>query len=175
MVQTTLREHLQETEDAISAGRIDEALEGCQRILRQYPESLEVQRLLGEVYLAQGHLDEAQQAFDWVLTNDPENVIAYCDRALISERLADFETALDCYQQAYELSRGNSQIRQQFNELGAKTGQPSFMLSRAGLARLYMWGDLLSQAMQEWAAVLSVSPERLDARLGLMETYWYEG
>ncbi len=168
MVQTTLREHLQETEDAISAGRIDEALEGCQRILRQYPESLEVQRLLGEVYLAQGHLDEAQQAFDWVLTNDPENVIAYCDRALISERRSDFETALDCYQQAYELSRGNSQIRREFNKLSEKVGQQGFMFSRAGLARLYMRGDLLPQAVQEWEAVLASSPDRIDARTGLL-------
>jgi len=175
MVQTTLREHLQETEDAISAGRIDEALEGCQRILRQYPESLEVQRLLGEVYLAQGHLDEAQQAFDWVLTNDPENVIAYCDRALISERRSDFETALDCYQQAYELSRGNSQIRREFNKLSEKVGQQGFMFSRAGLARLYMRGDLLPQAVQEWEAVLASSPDRIDARTGLLEAYWREG
>src|ERR1700680_3752595 len=49
------------------------------------------------------------------------------------------------------------------------------MLSRAGLARLYMRGDLLTQAMQEWEAVLSTAPDRLDARLGLMETCWREG
>jgi tetratricopeptide (TPR) repeat protein len=175
MAQKTLRDYLQETEDAITSGHIDDALTRCQYVLTYFPEALEAQRLLGEVYLAQEDLENAQQMFDWILMNDPENVLAYCNRALISERLSDFETALDCYQQAYELSRGNSQIRQQFNELGAKTGQPSFMLSRAGLARLYMWGDLLSQAMQEWEAVLSVSPDRLDARLGLMETYWYEG
>jgi tetratricopeptide (TPR) repeat protein len=175
MAQITLRNYLQETEDAITSGHIDDALTRCQYVLTYFPEALEAQRLLGEVYLAQGDLENAQQMFDWILMNDPENVITYCNRALISEQLSDFETALDCYQQAYELSRGNSQIRQQFNELGAKTGQPSFMLSRAGLARLYMWGDLLSQATQEWEAVLSVSPDRLDARLGLMETYWYEG
>jgi tetratricopeptide (TPR) repeat protein len=174
MAQTTLRDHLQETEDAISAGRIDEALEGCQRILRQYPESLEVQRLLGEVYLAQGQLDQAQQAFDWVLTNDPENFIAYCDRALISERRSDYETALDCYQQAYELSR-DTRIRKEFNKLSQKVGQQGFMFSRAGLARLYMRGDLLPQAVQEWESVLASSPDRIDARTGLLEAYWREG
>jgi tetratricopeptide (TPR) repeat protein len=175
MAQITLRNYLQETEDAITSGRIGDALTRCQYVLTCVPEALEAQRLLGEVYLAQGHLEDAQQMFDWILMNDPENVIAYCNRALVSERLSDFETALDCYQQAYELSRGNSQIRRQFNELGAKTGQPSFMFSRAGLARLYMWGDLLSQAMQEWETVLAMSPDRLDARLGLLETYWHEG
>lgn len=174
MAQITLRDYLQETEDAITNTRIDDALAHCQLILASFPESLEAQRLLGEVYLAQGHLEEAQQAFDWVLTNDPENIIVYCDRALISERLSDYETALDCYQQAYELSRGNSDIRNQFNKLNAKVGQQGFMFSRAGLARLYMRGDLLPQAIQEWEAVLAGNPDRLDARTGLLEAYWRE-
>ena len=175
MVQTTFRDYLQATEDAISSGDIDEAMTNCQHILSYFPESLEAQRLLGEIYLEQGHLEEAQQTFDWILTSDPENVLAYCNRALISERMLDFDTALDCYQQAYELSRGNRQIRQEFNQLSAKIGQPGFMFSRAGLARLYMRGDLLPQALLEWEAVLNASPDRLDARLGLLETYWREG
>ncbi len=175
MAQTMLRDYLQQTEDALSSGRIKDALANCQYILTHYPESLEVQRLLGEVYLAQGHLEDAQQSFDWVLSSDPENVVAYCDRALISERMSDFDTALDCYQQAYELSRGNSQIRQEFNQLSVKVGQPHFMFSRAGLARLYMRGDLLLQAIQEWEFVLTATPDRLDARTGLLEALWREG
>jgi tetratricopeptide (TPR) repeat protein len=175
MAQITLRDYLQETEDAISAGRAEEALSRCQHMLTYFPEALEPQRLLGEVYLAQNKLEEARHAFDWVLTGDPEHVVAYCNRALISESMADYDTALDCYQQAYELSRGNGQIRSKFNAISAKAGQQGFMFSRAGLARLYMRGDLLSQAVQEWDAVLAVSPERLDARTGLLETYWCEG
>ncbi len=175
MASATLRDYLQYTEDAISAGRIDEAQARCQRILSHFPESLEAQRLLGEVYLAQEQLEEAQQTFDWILVNDPENIVVYCDRALICERLSDYDTALDCYQQAYELSRGDSQIRHEFNKLSARVGQQGFMLSRAGLARLYMRGDLLPQAIQEWEAVLAATPDRLDARVGLLETCWHEG
>src|SRR3989440_5152214 len=175
MAQTTLRDYLQTTEDAISTGRVDDALANCQYILNHFPEALEAQRLLGEIYLAQGKLEDALQTFDWVLTNDPENVMAYCNRALISERMSDYDTALDCYQQAYELSRGNGQIRQIFNQLSPKIGQQGFVFSRAGLARLYMRGDLLPQAVQEWDTILSASPDRLDARTGLLETYWREG
>ncbi len=175
MAQTTLRDYLQITEDAISSGSVQDALTNCQNVLTYFPESLEALRLLGEVYLAQGKLEEAQQTFDWVLTNDPENVMAYCNRALISERMSDYDTALDCYQQAYELSRGNNQIRQIFNQLSEKVGQQGFIFSRAGLARLYMRGDLLPQAVQEWDIVLTANPDRLDARTGLLETYWREG
>src|SRR5438477_9082173 len=113
MAQTMLRDYLQRTKDAISSKHLDDALERCQQVLSQFPEALEAQRLLGEVYMAQGNLEDAQQMFDWVLTNDPENVGVYCSRALLSERLSDMDTALDCYQQAYELSRGNGQIRQE--------------------------------------------------------------
>jgi tetratricopeptide (TPR) repeat protein len=175
MANTTFFDYLQNTEDAISSGRIEDAMANCRHILSFFPGSLEAQRLLGEIYLAMGQLGEAQQTFDWILVNDPENVVVYCDRALTSERLSDIDTALDCYQQAYELSRGNSQIRQKFNQLSTKVGQQEFMFSRAGLARLYMRGDLLTQAEQEWEAVLNATPERLDARTGLLETCWREG
>ncbi|HEY5001630.1 MAG TPA: tetratricopeptide repeat protein [Ktedonobacteraceae bacterium] len=172
MAQITLRDYLQRAEDAIRDDRIDDAFTHCRNILSQFPESLEAQRLLGEAYLAQGQLEEAQQSFDWILTNDPENVVAYCNRALICERSLDYDTALDCYQQAYELSHGNSHIRQEFNRLSTETGPQGFMFSRAGLARLYMRGDLLTQAIQEWETVLALNPERLDARTGLLETCW---
>ncbi len=172
MAQITLRDYLQEAEDAIRDDRIDDAFTHCRNILAQFPESLDAQRLLGEAYLAQGQLEEAQQSFDWILTNDPENVVAYCNRALICERSSDYDTALDCYQQAYELSHGNSQIRREFNRLSTETGPQGFMFSRAGLARLYMRGDLLTQAIQEWETVLALNPERLDARTGLLETCW---
>ncbi|HET8913865.1 MAG TPA: tetratricopeptide repeat protein, partial [Ktedonobacteraceae bacterium] len=175
MVKATLRDYLQTTEEAINSGRLDEAQTSCQKILAQYPESLEAQRLLGEIYLGRDQFEQARQTFDWILINDPENVLVYCDRAVMSEKLADIDTALDCYQQAYELSRGNRDIRQQFNQLSAQVGQQGFMLSRAGLARLYMRGDLLSQAIQEWETVLASTPDRLDARTGLMEACWREG
>jgi tetratricopeptide (TPR) repeat protein len=175
IAQKALRDFLQETEDAMKSDRVDAAFANCQTILASFPESLEAHRLLGEVYLAQGRLEEALHAFDWVLTNDPENVLAYCNRAAVSERMSDFDTTLDCYQQAYELSRGDGQIRQKFTELSARVGQQGFIFSRAGLARLYMRGNLLTQAMQEWEAVLAATPDRLDARTGLLEIYWREG
>jgi tetratricopeptide (TPR) repeat protein len=172
MAQKTLRDYLLKTEDALKSNRIEDALSHTQLMLAHFPEALEVQRLLGEIYLAQGRLEDAQHVFDWVLTNDPENVVAYCNRAHVSERLTEYDVALDCYQQAYELSRGQKQIRAEFNRLSENVGQKGFMFSRAGLARLYMRGDMLSQALLEWEAVLGTTPDRLDARTGLLETYW---
>ncbi len=175
MAETTLRETLRLAEDDIGAGRPADALTRCQHILTHYPQMLEAQRVLGEAYLALNKTREAFKAFDRVLVSDPENTLAYCGRALISQQLGDYEAALDCYYQACELSLGNRQLRQEFRRLATQANQPDFILSRVGLARLYMRGDLLAHAIREWDQTLAGDPERADARLGLAEALWRDG
>ena len=172
MAETTLRDMLRLAEDDIGAGRPADALTRCQHILTHYPEMLESHRVLGEAYLALNQTKEAFQAFDQVLVSDPENTLAYCGRALISHQLGDYDSALDCYYQACELSLGNRQLRLEFRRLAGQANQPDFVLSRVGLARLYMRGDLLAHAIREWEQILQSDPERIDAHLGLAETLW---
>src|SRR5258708_30668380 len=105
MAETMLCELLEITEDGINFDRVNEAFANCQYILTHFPELLEGRRLLGEIYLKQSRLEEAQQTFDWVLTNDPENVVSYCSLALISEQLQESDTSLYCYQHAYKIIR----------------------------------------------------------------------
>jgi len=175
MAETTLRDTLRLAEDDIGAGRPADGLTRCHHILTHYPQMLEAQRVLGEAYLALRKTKEAFKAFDRVLVSDPENTLAYCGRALISQQLNDYESALDCYYQACELSLGNRQLRQEFRRLATQANQPDFILSRVGLARLYMRGDLLAHAIREWEQVLAGDPERADARLGLAEALWRAG
>ncbi len=172
MTETMLRDTLRLAEDDIGAGRPADALTRCHHILAHYPEMLEARRVLGEAYLALRKTREAFQAFDRVLVSDPENTLAYCGRALISQQLGDYESSLDCYYQACELSLGNRQLRLEFRRLAEQAHQPDFILSRVGLARLYMRGDLLAHAIREWEQVLQSDPERVDARLGLAEALW---
>jgi tetratricopeptide (TPR) repeat protein len=175
MAETTLREALRLAEDDIGAGRPADALIRCRHILAHYPDMLEARRVLGEAYLAQQKTREAYQAFDRILISDPENTLAYCNRALIHEQQNDLDAALDCYYQACELSLGNRQLRQEFRRLATQANQPSFVLSRVGLARLYMRGDLLAHAIREWEQILQSDSERVDARLGLAEALWRDG
>src|SRR5262249_47894708 len=72
-------------------------------------------------------------------------------------------------------SLGNRQLRQEFRRLATQANQPNFVLSRVGLARLYMRGDLLAHAIREWEQILQGDPERIDARLGLAEALWRDG
>jgi tetratricopeptide (TPR) repeat protein len=172
MAETTLRDTLRLAEDDIGAGRPADALTRCQHILTHYPEMLEAHRVLGEAYLALNQTKEAFQAFDQVLVSDPENTLAYCGRALISHQLGDYDSALDCYYQACELSLGNRQLRLEFRRLASQANQPDFVLSRVGLARLYMRGDLLAHAIREWEQILQSDSERIDAHIGLAEALW---
>ncbi len=172
MAETMLRDTLRLAEDDIGAGRPADALTCCHHMLAHYPEMLEARRVLGEAYLALRKTKEAFQAFDRVLVGDPENTLAYCGRALISQQLGDYESSLDCYYQACELSLGNRQLRLEFRRLADQANQLDFILSRVGLARLYMRGDLLAHAIREWEQVLQSDPERVDARLGLAEALW---
>jgi tetratricopeptide (TPR) repeat protein len=175
MPETTLCETLRLAEDDIGAGRPAEALTRCQHILTHEPEMLEARRVLGEAYLALRNTKEAFQAFDQVLISDPENTLAYCGRALISQLIGDYDSALDCYYQACELSLGNRQLRLEFRRLANQANQPDFVLSRVGLARLYMRGDLLAHAIREWEQILQGDPERIDAHIGLAEALWRDG
>ncbi|HEY7355228.1 MAG TPA: DUF6584 family protein, partial [Ktedonobacterales bacterium] len=175
MAETTLREALRLAEDDIGAGRHADALIRCRHILAHYPDMLEARRVLGEAYLSEQKTREAYQAFDRILVSDPENTLAYCNRALIHEQQNDLDAALDCYYQACELSLGNRQLRQEFRRLAAQAHQPNFVLSRVGLARLYMRGDLLAHAIREWEQILQNDGERIDARLGLAEALWRDG
>ncbi len=175
MAETTLRETLRLAEDDIGAGRPADALTRCQHILTHEPEMLEARRVLGEAYLALRNTKEAFQAFDQVLISDPENTLAYCGRALISQQIGDYDSALDCYYQACELSLGNRQLRLEFRRLASQANQPDFVLSRVGLARLYMRGDLLAHAIREWEQILQGEPERIDAHIGLAEALWRDG
>ncbi len=172
MAETLLRDTLRLAEDDIGAGRPADALTRCHHILAHYPEMLEARRVLGEAYLALRKTKEAFQAFDRVLVSDPENTLAYCGRALICQQIGDYESALDCYYQACELSLGNRQLRLEFRRLAEIANQPDFILSRVGLARLYMRGDLLAHAIREWEQVLQSDPDRVDVRLGLAEALW---
>ena len=132
MAETMLRDTLRLAEDDIGAGRPADALTRCHHMLAHYPEMLEARRVLGEAYLALRKTKEAFQAFDRVLVGDPENTLAYCGRALISQQLGDYESSLDCYYQACELSLGNRQLRLEFRRLADQANQLDFILSRVG-------------------------------------------
>jgi tetratricopeptide (TPR) repeat protein len=175
MERTTLTERLRRVEAEIAAGRPEQALAYCQELQAAYPRALRVQRVLGEIYLALRRPREALAALDRTLAGDPEDVRACCARALVHQMHGDDTAALAWYRRACDLRPDDQSLRLNYRDLARRLREPSYRPSRAGLARLYLRGDLFAHAIREWEQLVNESPDRLDAQVGLAETLWLAG
>ncbi len=175
MPQTALSEGLRAVEAEIAAGRAERALELCQQLQTRSPRALHVQRVLGEAYLALRKPREALGALDRVLAGNPEDARAYCARAIVQQIQGDPTAALGWYRRACDITPDDAVLRAAYGELAASLGQPPYTPSRAGLARLYLRGDLYDHAIREWEAILAEQPDHLEAQVGLAETLWRTG
>ncbi|HET9978864.1 MAG TPA: DUF6584 family protein, partial [Ktedonobacterales bacterium] len=175
MERTTLTERLRRVEAEIAAGRPEQALAACQELQTAYPRALRVQRTLGQIYLALRKPREALATLDRALAGDPEDVRACCARALVHQMHGDDSAALAWYRRACDLRPDDQALRATYRDLARRLGEPPYRPSRAGLARLYLRGDLLPHAIREWEQLVAESPDRLDAQVGLAETLWIAG
>jgi tetratricopeptide (TPR) repeat protein len=175
MERTTLTERLRRVEAEIAAGRPEQALTDCQELQAAYPRALRVQRVLGEIYLALHRPREALAALDRTLAGDPEDVRACCARALVHQMHGDDVSALAWYRRACDLRPDDQALRLNYRDLARRLHEPPYRPSRAGLARLYLRGDLFAHAIREWEQLVSDSPDMLDAQVGLAETLLLAG
>jgi tetratricopeptide (TPR) repeat protein len=175
MERTTLTERLRRVEAEIAAGHPEQALAYCQELQVAYPRALRVQRVLGEIYLALRRPREALAALDRTLAGDPEDVRACCARALVHQMHGDDTAALAWYRRACDLRPDDQSLRLTYRNLARRLREPSYRPSRAGLARLYLRGDLFAHAIREWEQLVNESPDMLDAQVGLAETLWLAG
>ncbi|HEX5440908.1 MAG TPA: tetratricopeptide repeat protein [Ktedonobacterales bacterium] len=175
MERTTLTERLRRVEAEIAAGHPEQALAYCQDLQAAYPRALRVQRVLGEIYLALHRPREALAALDRTLAGDPEDVRACCARALVHQMHGDDTAALAWYRRACDLRPDDQSLRLTYRDLAHRLREPSYRPSRAGLARLYLRGDLFAHAIREWEQLVNESPDMLDAQVGLAETLWLAG
>ena len=175
MERTTLTERLNRVESEIKAGRPEQALAYCQELQTAYPRALRVQRVLGEIYLALRRPREALAALDRALAGDPEDVRACCARALVHQMHGDDASALAWYRHACDIRPDDQALRATYRELARRLGEPPYRPTRAGLARLYLRGDLVAHAIREWEQLVSETPDMLDAQVCLAETLWLSG
>lgn len=175
MVETTLRDEVRAADAEIAAGRPEAALARCEQLQDRYPRALVIQRVLGEVYLAQRKPREALAALERALAGDPEDARACCARALIHQMHGDAAAALAWYRRACEIRPEDASLRDAYRALARQLNQPAYRPSSVGLARLYLRGDLFTHAIHEWETILAQQPDRLDAQVGLAEAYWRAG
>ena len=175
MGQTSLNEMLRAAESEIAAGRLEQALTLCQEAQVRYPRSLHVQRVLGEVYLAQRKTREAVAVLDRALAGNPEDARACCARAIVQQIQGDSLGALGWYRRACDIRPHDQVLRSAYRELATSLGQPVYEPTRLGLATLYLRSNLLPHALREWEAILAEDADSVAAQVGLIVTLWRAG
>jgi tetratricopeptide (TPR) repeat protein len=124
---------------------------------------------LGNTYLATGELDEAKKKFDHVILRSPYKAEAYAGLADALLQMGDREGAIDNYNMAFTRTFDNSRKQ----ELGEKLIElaPDDLQMRFKLASVYAQQYMWSSAIKQYAAVLDLQADSLEAYRGIAEAY----
>ena len=177
MSNVSLPSIFNEIRRALDDGEADLAVGMAQHLIQHAPDVIEGHRLLGEAELNAGRFEPAIAAFEAVLRADPENIAAYYGRGLAEQSLDRSMDAIRSFERALEIQPNLAELRTQLLRLYAETPNSAgqFRLSRSGLGRLYARGQMYSQAIDEFRAVLDTDPTRDDLRVALAEALWRDG
>ncbi|MBU0702613.1 MAG: tetratricopeptide repeat protein, partial [Chloroflexi bacterium] len=175
MSELSLYEYCKQVENTIEQGRYAEAVAHGKHILKQYPKHVDTYRLLGKAMLEAGQDEYAIDMFRRVLSADPEDMIAWVGLSEVHSKHDELDAAIWYLERAFELAAGNKAIEEELRQLYSRRDGVELQktpLTTGALARLYLKGDLLSRAVNDFRTLLDEHPERVDLRVALAEALW---
>lgn len=160
-----LRAYNREIEHLIANNRSHEAIGHCQKILDSFPRCLDTTRLMGKAYLELQQFDLAEETFHKVLSSIPDDFTANLGMSLLREKQNNLDGTVWHMERAYESQPSNTAVQSELRRLyqkrdGSETAK--IRLTRGALVRMYLRGDLTSQAFQEVEEILREDPSRID-------------
>jgi len=173
--EISLREYEIEIDQLIEEARYLEALAHLRHIIRLYPRYIGAYYLLGKMLLEADQPNLAVDMFRRALNADPEHFKSRIGLGLAHEQRDDLDAAIWNLERAFELAPANIDIAEELRRIyGRRDGvDPDHIpISRAGLSRLYMRGNLSSRAVDELRNLLTTEPTRPDLLGALAEAYW---
>ena len=162
----------------LAQGEYDKAKAVCEHILQYYPQDLGTFQLLGQIYLERKQSRKAREYFQQVLEIDPENVSAHWGMGIAFEDEKNLEAAVAELERALEIKPDLPDLRNHLLRLYTQLygeSRAQLRLNRAGLGRLYVKGEMLDKAIDEFREVLKAEPDRVDVQLSLIEALWRSG
>lgn len=175
MADLTLRGQCEEAMRLARSGNPLASIGTCRRVLATFPKHIGAYAILGYVMLQLGEHDQALQLYQRVLSADPEHVQAYVGVAGIHEERGLLDEAIWYLERALELAPGDQDARLKLRVLRDERGDDAeggVPLTRAGLARAWMRGQLHAKAAEELADLAVEEPQRYDLRVALVEALW---
>jgi tetratricopeptide (TPR) repeat protein len=173
-----LRQYCQDIEDLINNKEPEEALVCCQRVLEIYPHCLDVIRLMGKAHLELHEYDRAESAFQKVLASLPDDFVSNLGMSLLREKQTNLNGAIWHMERANETQLGNTAVQNERRRLyKLRDGIATSRLpgTNGNLVRMYLNGDMLSNAINEINTVLMDDPTRMDVRVLLAQAYFRSG
>jgi tetratricopeptide (TPR) repeat protein len=171
----TLQGYTQEIEGMLERSAYDEAIAHSQHILQKHPKYVEPYRLIGQAAFDREDYQQATDMFTRILSAKPSDFVSRAGLAVVYDKQGSLKDALWQMERAYELEPGNAAVQEELRKLYARRdGVPpdKVPLTRGALARLYMNGELYSEAVAELRALLAVEPDRVDLQALLAEALW---
>ena len=178
MPEISLRDYEFEIDQLIEEARYLEAFAHLRHIIRKYPHYIGAYYLMGKMLLEADQPELAADMFRRALNADPEHLKSRIGLGLTHEQRDDLDAAIWNLERAFELAPANADIAEELRRIyGRRDGKdPNHIpISRAGLSRLYMRGNLSSRAVDELRNLLTTEPSRPDLQGALAEAYWRDG
>lgn len=178
MAKIPLRAYLNEVENLIDRGEIEQAIAHAKNILRAYPKHIDTYRLLGKAFLESQRYSEAADILQRVLSVIPDDFVSQLGMSIIREDEGNLDAAIWHMERAYEVQPFNPAVQDELRRLyGKRDGvePPKIRLTRGALVRMYARGELYPQAIAETRAALAEDPQRFDLRVLLARLYYQSG
>jgi len=175
MTSISLRAYHRQIEEWIDQGLYDQAIAHCRHILRSHPKCLETYRLLGKALLESQKFGDANDIFQRILSSLPDDFISHVGMSIIREDESNLNEAIWHMERAFEIQPSNNAIQGELRRLyGRRDGiePPKVNLNRSALARMYLKGNLHSQAIAEIRMALAEDPLRPDLEVLLAKAYF---
>jgi cytochrome c-type biogenesis protein CcmH/NrfG len=170
MSNLSLRAYNREIESQIDNNQIEEAIAHCRHILITYPKHLDTYRLLAKAYLEAQKYPDALDILQRILSVSPDDFIAHIGMSIVRENENNIDAAIWHMERAFDIQPSNSAVQDELKRLiGRKEGiEPAkIRLTRGALVRMYLRGNLFTQAIAEARAALAEDPTRMDLQVVL--------
>jgi len=178
MAKIPLRSSIREIERLIDSGGAEQAVSVSKFILLTHPKYVDAYRLLGKAFLELQRNSEAVDVLQRVLSSIPDDFISHIGMSIIRESESQIDGAIWHMERAYEVQPSSPAIQDELRRLiGKRDGSepPKVRLTRGGMVRMYMKGDLAPQAIAEIRAGLPEEQNRPDMQVLLARLYLQTG
>ncbi|MFO7680332.1 MAG: tetratricopeptide repeat protein [Chloroflexota bacterium] len=189
MTTISLHKYHEQIEHLLDDSQYELAASHCRYILKQYPRHVNTYRLLAKTLLEQGDLGGALEMFQRVLSADPNDYIAHAGLSVVYREEGLLTQSLWHLERAYEIEPYNGAIQQELRGLyvdymeSSSRGKREDMefvaperlpVTDGALARLYVNGELYTQAIDVLRRALAEDEDRIDLEVLLVEALWLD-